>query len=229
MKILAINGSPRAEKGNTHTILLELLKGIKESGGAYEICFLSKCNIKDCLGCRNCWKTGSCVHDDEMKELTNKYTAADIVIFATPLYVDNISGLMKRFIERLVCRPLELKKDSKKETIRVKKGNSPEFVAVSSCSYPEQSHFQVLELYFRRFARNENTKLIAEIYRGGAELLNDKTRDAVKEYKCALREAGRQIMQNRCLHEELNILLKKPLLESKNYVEDYIRLCNTNL
>ena len=37
-----------------------------------------------------------------MAELRSKYVAADIVVFATPLYVDNVTGMMKNFMDRLV-------------------------------------------------------------------------------------------------------------------------------
>ena len=56
-----------------------------------------------------------------MAELTRKYLASDIIVMATPLYVDNVSGMTKVFMDRLmiVCDP-HFESDESGETRHVK-------------------------------------------------------------------------------------------------------------
>ena len=167
MKITVFNGSPRGEKGNTNFIVKEFLKGAIEAGAETENIFLVKHKITHCLGCFNCWEKtpGKCVINDDMNNLLGKFINSDVVVFATPLYVDNVSGIMKNFMDRLI--PLgdpHFTKDEKGETRHLKGYNSsPKIVVISNCGFPENSHFQVLRLLFRRIARNFHTEIVLEL------------------------------------------------------------------
>lgn len=71
MKVLAINSSPRMDKGNTALILNPFLEGMKEAGAEVELFYTSKLKIHPCTSEFNCWiKTpGECLHNDDMKML----------------------------------------------------------------------------------------------------------------------------------------------------------------
>ena len=45
---------------------------------------------------------GDCLVDDDMKELMLKFINSDLVIMATPVNVDNVTAIMKMFLERLI-------------------------------------------------------------------------------------------------------------------------------
>jgi multimeric flavodoxin WrbA len=97
MKILAICGSPR--KGNTEFMLRKLLEGTENNDK--ELILLRNLNIKPCNGCDICYNEGkSCPIDDDMKGLYEKLLKADIIVFGSPNYFKNVSGLMKNFIDR---------------------------------------------------------------------------------------------------------------------------------
>lgn len=59
MKVLIINGSPRA-KGNTYIALSETAKKFAEEGIESEITPVGNQNIRDCISCRSCLKNGKC-------------------------------------------------------------------------------------------------------------------------------------------------------------------------
>lgn len=226
MKITAFNGSPRGEKGNTHTMVAEFLNGAKESGAEVENIFLAKKQIKPCLGCFACWiKTpGQCVIKDDMAELLPKIVLSDIVVFATPLYVDNVTGIMKNFMDRSI--PLadpHFDKDEGGECRHRKRSDkSPDLVVISNCGFPEQSHFQVLKLLFARVARNMGARLIAGIYRGEGELLRDPPlilQPLVHKYKRLLRQAGREVVENMKLSEDTIARLNEPLVPEEMYIK----------
>ncbi|MGY5877251.1 MAG: NAD(P)H-dependent oxidoreductase [Candidatus Thorarchaeota archaeon] len=99
MKILAICGSAR--KGNTYSVL----NGIQETYPHidYEILMLKDANLELCRGCYVCVKRGGeyCPRKDDRDMIIEKMSAADGVIFASPVYVNTISSVMKHFMERL--------------------------------------------------------------------------------------------------------------------------------
>ena len=174
VKITIFNGSPRAENGNTHVMVEAFMKGAIQAGAEVENVFLSKKEINHCRGCFSCWlKTpGKCVINDDMAELLEKFVKSDVVVFATPLYVDNVTGIMKNFMDRIIpAGDPHFEKDRGGECVHVIRSEKiPKLVVISNSGFPEQSHFQVLKLLFKRIARNMRTEVIGEIYRGGGAI-----------------------------------------------------------
>jgi len=225
MKITIFNGSPRAENGNTHFMVEQFIKGAEQAGAEVENIFLAKKKINPCKGCFSCWlKTpGKCVIKDDMAELLEKFADLDIIVFATPLYVDNVTGIMKNFMDRII--PLgdpHIEKDENGESVHVNKlGNVPKLVVISNCGFPEQSHFQVLELLFKRIARNMRTEVVGEIYRGGGAILKDAPsilKPLTMKYSKLLQKAGKEIAENSRLSKETRLELEKPLIPADNYI-----------
>ncbi len=227
MKITAFNGSPRAGNGNTHVMVEEFLKGAEEARADVENVFLSEKKIGHCIGCFKCWvdRSEGCVIKDDMRELLPKYLASDIAVFATPLYVDNVTGIMKDFMDRLI--PLgdpHLEPDERGETRHAGGAQkSPEIVVISSCAFPEQSQFQVLHHLFQRVARSYHSQVIAEIYRGEGSVLHDPPahlKPVVWKYRKLLKRAGREVAEGLCISDDTVDLLEKPLVPHDQYIAD---------
>src|SRR5208337_823330 len=102
INVMAINGSSRKENSSTYHILNPLLEGMRAAGATTEVVHLGHLKIKPCLGCFLCWvKTpGKCVQRDDMADVFERFVQADLLVFGTPLYHFNVSGLMKNFIDR---------------------------------------------------------------------------------------------------------------------------------
>lgn len=60
-------------------------------------------NFAVCNGCNQCFTKGSCPLDkkDLMSKVKEEMLQADCVVFATPVYVNHISGAMKNIIDRI--------------------------------------------------------------------------------------------------------------------------------
>lgn len=106
MKITIINGSPR-KNGNTakaaRVFAEELRAAIGLSGGdSTETIALAERDVRRCLGCRVCFDRGeeACPLKDDVTAITRAMLDADAVVLASPVYVDDVSGLMKTFIDR---------------------------------------------------------------------------------------------------------------------------------
>jgi multimeric flavodoxin WrbA len=233
MKITAFNGSPRAERGNTHVMVEAFLAGAREAGAKTENVFLAKKKIAPCIACYACWmKTpGKCSQRDDMDELLDKVIASDVVVFATPVYVDNVTGIMKNFMDRLIAiGDPHWERDENGECRHLMRNPKPAKIAViSNCGFPQQSHFQVIRLYYRRVARNIHAELIAEVYRDGGALLTTSTKELqplVARYKKLVERAGRETVESSRLSPETIAKLEEPLLPSTTYVEDFVRFAN---
>ncbi|MDD1708163.1 MAG: flavodoxin family protein [Methanoregulaceae archaeon] len=231
MRIIAFNGSPRAEQSNTHVMVEAFLAGAESAGAETENIFLARKKIKHCLGCFGCWwKTpGTCVQSDDMAELIEKYLSADVVIFATPLYIDNVSGIMKNFMDRII--PMgdpHFEKDPHGEVRHVPgKKRDPKFVMMANSGYPEQTHFQVLRLLARRMARNFDTEIVGEIYRGGGSLLQEEElKPWIDAYKVQLRKAGWEIVKEGKISPLTTRNLEQPLIPAPDYVDIYVKNAN---
>ncbi|MEG0773557.1 flavodoxin family protein [Clostridium sp.] len=106
MKIIVINGSPRAN-WNTSTLLKKAVEGATSKGAEVEIINLYKLNYKGCIGCFSCKRKGSkslynCAIKDDLTSVFEKIKNADAVIFGSPVYFYDITGEMRSFLERLL-------------------------------------------------------------------------------------------------------------------------------
>jgi len=224
MKITAFNGSPKADHGATHVMVSALLEGAVKSGASTESIFLARKKIGHCIGCFTCWtKTpGKCVLKDDMEELLKKYMASDIVIMASPLYVDHVTGIMKDFMDRslpLVCPQFEI--GDAGQTRHVSRYEKyPSIAWVSNCGFPEKDQFAVLQLACERDIRNDKADIIAQIYRSQGPLLtsDDPEREPVlNRYKELLWQAGAEIASKRKIPAILQAELDKPLIPEDEY------------
>ena len=120
-KVLFVSGSPR--NGNTNYILSNVIEKIENKSS--ELILLKDFNIKSCKGCMYCHSKPKCSIKDDFESILKQIIESDIIVLATPNYFDNVSGLMKNFIDR--CHPLykeELIKNKKVFLIFVGGGSS---------------------------------------------------------------------------------------------------------
>lgn len=98
-KVLMISTSLR-KKGNSFTLAKEFERGALEAGHDVEFVSLIGKTVKFCIGCYGCFKTGKCFHDDDASMIVEKMRDADVLVFATPVYCNQICGQMKTLMDR---------------------------------------------------------------------------------------------------------------------------------
>lgn len=108
MKILAINGSHRGRRGHTAYLLDRLFTGARAAGAECEEETLATLELRRCLACARCQEEGfrfQCVHDgeDDVRGVFHKIGDADLVVWASPVYVFGLSSLLRTFLERFFC------------------------------------------------------------------------------------------------------------------------------
>ncbi len=226
MKIIAVNGSPRGEKSNTQTILASFLKGARAAGAETEIALLSEKRIYPCQGCFACWvKTpGRCIQKDDMEELLQKMWKSDLVIFASPLYVDCVSGQLKTFMDRML--PEILPNFIKVNNVwrhPLRHGPPPKVGVICNSGFPQREHFQVVHLLFERVVLNMHTEVVMEIYRPGGEILRAKNlrlRPLIMKYKKLLEKAGREVVEKGRLSKILKEILEEDIISPDIYIKN---------
>ena len=103
MKVIAINGSPR-KNGNTATMLQEVLDGAAGKGAETRMIHLNDLDMKGCQGCLACRENlGKCAYKDDFQHVLKEMSECDAVVFGSPIYVFNITGQFKCFLDRCYC------------------------------------------------------------------------------------------------------------------------------
>ena len=100
MKVLMLNGSPRA-KGNTALALEEMKKIFDAEGIETELIQLGQRDIRGCIACNRCKETGRCVFDDLVNEVAPKFEACDGLVVGSPVYYASANATLVAFLTRL--------------------------------------------------------------------------------------------------------------------------------
>lgn len=106
MNLLMINGSPN-NAGNTNKILellsKEMSKTIKGDNYVCSTISLSQKSIEHCHGCRICFNDSElhCPYKDDVNSIKCRMEEADIIIIGSPVYVEDVTGITKNWIDRM--------------------------------------------------------------------------------------------------------------------------------
>lgn len=201
MKIVVINGSPKGKAGNTNVMVSAFLKGAKEVGAETASIFLAEKEIQHCRGCHICWERGpgQCVISDDMLSVLSLLGWADIIVFATPVYFENVSGMLKVFMDRMtMIGSPHSQKDMKEENqdLKATEAQVSKLMMMSSCGHSDKSEFQVSSLWINRVAKKMHMDLIGEIYSTRGKLLNNPPEElqaTIDNYLKFLEKAGKEI------------------------------------
>jgi multimeric flavodoxin WrbA len=104
--LLGINGSPR-KNGNTTAMLQHALNGAESKGASTELINLYDLSFKGCVSCFACKRSGSarskrCAYKDALTPVLEKLEKADALILGSPVYVGDLTGETRSFIERFM-------------------------------------------------------------------------------------------------------------------------------
>ncbi|MGE5628008.1 MAG: flavodoxin family protein [Solirubrobacterales bacterium] len=102
MKVLLINGSPKAE-GCTFTALSEIALELNKEGIDTEIFHVGVKPIRGCTACKVCFtsKSGKCIFNEDTVNIgIEKAKEADGIIFGSPVHYAAASGQITSFLDR---------------------------------------------------------------------------------------------------------------------------------
>lgn len=225
MKIIIIDGSLRKNDGISKIYIKSMEKSFSKMNVDFSVVHLVEANINICKGCLSCVKGNQhqCIQDDDMTEIRERIMTCDKMIFIAPIYYANISSIMKMFIERLL--PLcssKIYRFSDGYLTHQCKPNVPELIVFSTCSLPDKKQFNVLKEYVKLLEKNMQTKLIVEMYRTQASIIDydfPGIKVLIKEYKKNIEKACEEIVNHNCISKKTIFNLERPLIANHVYLD----------
>ncbi|MCX6673770.1 MAG: flavodoxin family protein [Methanothrix sp.] len=215
MKVLAINGSPHMEEGNTAMILHPFLEGMKEAGSEVEVFYTRKLKIGACNGDMSCWfvNPGVCGQKDDMQMLLPKIKEADVIVWASPVYYAGATGPLKNLMDRQLPIHVPGGLGAKKQKA----------VLVSTCSAWELSMFDPMLMQMKAiYTRPDGSSdfagaLLRPMAEGMKEMVKAGETGLVEGVFRAAREAGRQLAKEGTISEELQKQVCRELMPRDAY------------
>lgn len=224
MKVLAFNSSPHKDKGNTALILNPFLDGMKEAGAEVELFYTIDLKINPCYGDFNCWtKTpGRCFQKDDMSMLYPKIEHAEIIVLASPVYMEGLTGPMKMLLDRIVplLQPFfKIYEGHTAHSFREKLKRK--FVLVSSGAQWEIDCFDAMLAHLKTVSKLEDVEIAGALLRPHAEVFRPMLEQGaqVKDILDAAREAGQQLASDEKMSPKTLSIISRELLPRDTYVQ----------
>lgn len=228
MDVLVINGSPRKDRGHTHGVVSLFVDGMKEAGAEVDIIYSRDLEIGDCRGCFNCWGAtpGKCIQDDDMTEVLEKIASSDIVVLATPVYVDGMTGSLKNLLDRtipLLHGEFEIRDDHCRHALRshVKKGK---LALISVSGFTEMDNFDPLVFHVKAMCKNMSREYVGAVLRPYAWIMEEAEKQGAKvsDIYAAIKQAGHQLVADgKMKSDNLDIVARDFL--SRDFVVDIMK------
>jgi multimeric flavodoxin WrbA len=221
--VLAINGSPRKDKGNTAMVLAPFIEGMEGAGATTKVLYAAEIDINDCLADFNCWfeNPGECIQKDGMQELYPEIRKADILVLAIPVYIP-VPAVMQKFLNRL-CPIIAPELTFENGRTRGKKPDNvklSKIVLVSTGGWWEVENMSVVLKIAEELSHNLGVDLAAAVLRPHAFVMREKPEKA-EEISDALRNAGRLLVEEGAIPGELLETISAPLLPEEELRERY--------
>jgi len=97
--VIGLLGSPVPE-GNTAILLDRALKGAADAGCMVEKIDVNNLDFQACMEMMFCKEHETCIMDDDMQQMYQKFKEMDSLIIATPVMTMGIPGKLKSFMDR---------------------------------------------------------------------------------------------------------------------------------
>jgi multimeric flavodoxin WrbA len=224
---VAINGSPRMERGNTAMVLSPFIEGMTDAGSRVELFYSSRLKVKPCsCGRMYCWSEmpGECCIKDKMELLYPRLKEADVLVLATPVYIP-LPGDMQNIINRL-CPLIDPALDFRKGRTRAKFHKDVRvraIVLVSTGGWWEKGNFGTVVRIVRELAENSGVKFAGAVLRPHAQAMRrggKLTRDG-RAVLDAVRNAGYELIRDGVMRQETLAAISRPLISRAEFWREW--------
>ncbi len=219
MKILVLNGSPKREKSDTLHITRAFLEGMKDAAPQeIHVINVIDCHIEYCTGCFACKRNGgTCIHDDDMRDILNKILESDLLLFSFPLYCYGMPAPLKTLLDRTMpLSSMAMRKvGDRYEHVGQADFSRLRYMMICGCGFPNSRHnFEPAVAQFKLcFPANHTIITIPE-----SPMFNVPEAAIVTEPRLALvRQAGKQYAQTGGIDGTLLNELGSPMIPEEQY------------
>lgn len=224
MKILVFNGSPKKEKSDTMNVTNAFLDGIKSRTSTdIKIINVYDKHLEYCKGCFACkLNGGTCVYNDDMKEILQEILASDVLIFSFGLYSYGMPAGLKNLIDRTM--PLSSmamqKVGDRYEHIGQADFSKLHYVMICGCGFPNsKNNFEAMVVQFKLMFPNNHTMItIPE-----NPMFSSREADVVTKPRLELvKSAGVEYAKTYTINNALLQEIGAPMIPD----EIYAKICN---
>lgn len=134
-----------------------------------------------------------------MEMLLSKLAGTDVWVFATPVYVDGMTGPMKNLIDRMLplIEPFYEVRDGHCRHPRHEGTKGGKVVLVSSCGFWEMDNFEPLLTHIKAICKNVDREFAGALLRphaGGIKRILQGSSTSIDDIFDMAKEAGRQLV-----------------------------------
>jgi len=97
--VLILQGSPRPA-GNCSVLATWAQAEADRAERSARVVYLDDLTIRACIGCYQCYNTGTCIFEDDMTEIIRSISHARIIVVCTPVFTNTVPGSLKIMIDR---------------------------------------------------------------------------------------------------------------------------------
>ncbi|MDD1706511.1 MAG: flavodoxin family protein [Methanoregulaceae archaeon] len=98
-EVLILQGSPRPA-GNCSVTAGWARALAERAGRTAGVVYLDDLTIRACIGCYQCYNTGTCIFNDDMAGIIRAISGARVVIICSPVYTNTVPGSLKIVFDR---------------------------------------------------------------------------------------------------------------------------------
>ncbi len=104
MELIILNGNPDPARAEWEGYIGAFERALREAGALVKVHALRDMDIGYCTGCWSCWwaTPGLCARRDSMAALYPEILSADVIVWASPLVMGNVSALTKKTQDRII-------------------------------------------------------------------------------------------------------------------------------
>jgi multimeric flavodoxin WrbA len=97
--VVIVQASPRAD-GNSSTLAQWADEIARDAGVSVEVIYPHDMDIRECIGCYQCFNTGTCIYEDDMQRIIDTVMSARLLVLCTPVYTNTVPANLKLMIDR---------------------------------------------------------------------------------------------------------------------------------
>lgn len=179
--VLILQGSPRPA-GNCSVLATWAQAEADRAERSARVVYLDDLTIRACIGCYQCYNTGTCIFEDDMTEIIRSISHARIIVVCTPVFTNTVPGSLKIMIDRCQAYHAEQALTGRKSG---KTG-----VLFSVAGRQGQENFSCITRVIDAFLKNIHIKPVRSVFFDDLDRIGDirnipyaeeKVRDAMKK------------------------------------------------
>ena len=219
MKILVFNGSPKGDKSDVLHISRAFLEGMNEaSPHDIKIINVIEKHIEYCKGCFACKRNGgTCVHNDDMREILEEILDSDLLLFSYPLYCYGMPAPLKALIDRTMPLSSMAMQKSGDRYYHVGQADFSrlKYLMICGCGFPNSKHnFEPAVAQFRLCFPERHTIITVP----ESPMFNVPEAEVVTKPRLELvGRAGRQFAETGKIDEALLAEICSPMIPEETY------------